>query len=101
MKIVKPHGTTAREAREKLERAFPGLIARFGDSVSQLEHTWHGEGARFSFKATGFNVKGTLVVNEKDVVLDLKLPFAAMMFEGAIRPRVEQELERILNGETA
>ena len=92
---------TTDEAVEKLEGAFPGLIARFGDSVSQLEHPWQGDGARFAFRARGFNVKGALLINETNVVLDLKLPFAASMFEGAIRPRVEQELERILNGDTA
>ena len=101
MKIVRLHHTTTQEAIEKLEGALTGIITSFGDSVSQLEHTWQQGHASFSFVANGFSVKGTLIVDESNVVLDLNLPFATRIFEGSIRSRIELELDRILNGEIA
>ena len=97
MKITKRHNLTKQAAKDKLERALPGLTIRFGDSASELKHTWEGDTARFSFRARGFEVTAELVVSDTDVVLDVRLPLAARLFEGTIRPNVEQELENILN----
>ena len=91
---------TRQAARDKLEGALPALIDRFGDSVSELKHTWQGDAARFSFQARGFNVKGTLLVTDTEVAIDVKLPFAPRLFEGTIRSSAEQGLDRILNSET-
>jgi len=101
MKIVRMHHNTTQEAIQKLEGALTRLITSLGDSVSQLEHSWQQGHASFSFVANGFNVKGTLIVDESNVVLDLNLPFPTRIFEGSIRPSIELELDRILNGEIA
>ena len=51
----------------------------------------------FSFVARGFSIKGTLEVNDSQLILDAKLPFLAKPFEGMIRSRIEQELDHILS----
>ena len=101
MKLVKRHGLTQQAAKERLEAALPGLLVRFGDSASGLEHTWQGYHARFSFRAKGFGVKGALIIDDTAVVLDIRLPLAAKLFEGTIRSGLEQELDRILSDEAS
>ena len=47
-------------------------------------------------RAKGFGIKGTLKVTNTDLVLDVKLPFAARLFEGAIRSNAERAIDEYL-----
>ena len=96
MKILKRHKSKREKVREKIEGLVPSLTERFGDSVSDLKHVWKDDDMEFSFRARGFNVKGTVAVSDSEVHLDLHLPFAAKMFEGKIRSAIENELDRLL-----
>ena len=58
---------TTQAAQDKLERALPGVISRFGDSVSEIKHSWQGDLAQFSFRAKGFSINGELLVSDADV----------------------------------
>ena len=90
---------TKQAAKDKLEGTLPALIARFGDSVSDFEHAWQGNSATFSFRARGFDVQGSLKITDSDVVVDMKLPFVARLFESTIRSNVELELDTTLRAD--
>ena len=96
MKIFRRHKSKREKVREKIETLVPSLTERFGESVSDLKHVWRGDDMEFSFRARGFNVKGTVTVSDSDVHLDLRLPFAAKMFEGKIKSAIEKELDKLL-----
>ena len=49
----------------------------------------------FKGKARGLSVQGTVEVTDGEVIIDAKLPFIAMPFEGRIRQTVEQEAEKM------
>ena len=97
MKIVKDHGMARQGAKDTVDALLPNLIQRHGDSMSNPKGAWSGDVFEFSFVARGFSIKGTLEVNDSQLILDAKLPFLAKPFEGMIRSRIEQELDHILS----
>jgi hypothetical protein len=50
----------------------------------------------FRFKAMGFGVSGTLVVEETAVKIDVDLPLAAAMIKGMIEQRLQQQVAGLL-----
>ncbi len=97
MKVLRKHNSTKEAVRGEIETLLPSLMERFGDSVSDVKHDWRGGDLEFSFRARGFNVRGTVAVSDSDLLLDLRLPLAARMFEGGIKSAVEGELDRFLH----
>ncbi len=97
MRVSVAHRLGAGEARERLEAGLVSMLNRFGDSVSDVSREWEGDTARFSFRAQGFEVSGLMMLSEGVVTVELKLPFAARLFEGRIRAEVEGELDKMLN----
>ena len=89
---------TRQSAKDKAEGLLPQLLERHGDSISNARHLWRGDEMEFSFRAKGVNVTGTLRITDTEVVLDVKLPWTAKLFEGVLRSNVEQELDQILGG---
>jgi hypothetical protein len=45
----------------------------------------------------GMRIAGQVVVGEADVAVTVELPFAALMFRGAIERQVRAELGELLN----
>lgn len=96
MRVSGTHNLPKQELKDRLESEIPGLLAQFGDAVSDVRHSWDGNQARVSFRARGMSIKGTLTVTDTAVDLDVKLPFLAKMFEGAIRGEAERWMEEFL-----
>jgi putative polyhydroxyalkanoate system protein len=100
MKVVRKHGVTRQRARGIVEGFLPELESRYGSMVSNLSYTWEGDVLRFSFRASGANLKGQILVNEKEVELEVGIPFLARPFEKTIRARVEEVMcEALLSAE--
>ena len=96
MRISREHGMAKQEARDAVEGLMPKLLAKFGDDISDPKSEWAGDSMTFSFRAKGFGIKGTLKVTDMDLVLDIKLPFAARLFEGTIRSNAERAIDEYL-----
>jgi hypothetical protein len=90
------HELTADEAKGRLERKAEMLHSQFGDQVKDMAQSWDGNVLNFGFKTMGMRFDGTLGVEDKQVVVNGDLPFAAMMFKGKIESEVRQRLEQIL-----
>lgn len=91
---------TREAAKEMADGLLPVMLQEYGSSISDPKNTWRGHTMDFSFKARGFEIKGKLEVTDTGVVLDVRLPLAARLFEGTIRASIERELDRILSGQT-
>ena len=96
MRVLKKHNSRPENVRDKIETLLPSLLERFGDSVSDVEHGWRGDDLEFSFRALGLSIMGTASISDTELILDLRLPLAARMFEGKIRSAVEDELDSLL-----
>ena len=72
------------------------LKRTFGDSVSDLQENWNDSSLDFSLTAYGMSVSGDVMVDAAEVVTNIKLPMAALMFKGTIEGRVRERLEKLL-----
>ncbi len=89
---------TAENARDKVERALPGLLQEFGSDVSDITHVWSGDSMNFSFRARGLSINGRIDVTDSQVVIEVSLPLIARPFEGRIRSATERQLKQIFSG---
>ena len=76
----------------------PGkLKEHYQDKVSNLEEEWPDENhLKYRFKTFGFDIQGEAKVEPQTVLLNLTLPFTAMMFKGKIEQTLRDELTRLL-----
>lgn len=95
MRIAVPHNSSKDVARKQVEQKIDQLLAQFGGHAEEMKHEWTGDTLRFKGRARGFNVDGTVEITDASVIIDAKLPFIAMPFEGKIRQTVEREAEQM------
>ena len=87
-----PHQLSAEESRNRLERFTESLPK---DQVSDLEQSWSGDTLNFSFKTFGIKIAGDLTAADEKLLVDIDLPFSAMMFKGKIESEVKKQLQRL------
>ena len=90
------HELGQHQATEKLKTFLDGVAEKYKDQVSKLEGNWEENVLNFSLTTYGFNITGTLTVEEEVARLDGQLPFAAVAFKGKIQQGIAGELERAL-----
>lgn len=95
MRVATRHHTSKRSARETVEGQLPGLVARFGQSVSDPTYRWQGDTLEFAFRAVGADLTGTLEVTDTELLLDVNVPFRFMLFEGKIKSEAQAWCDQI------
>jgi hypothetical protein len=93
MKVSREHGVTKADAKRKLDGFLDEMLKAYASQVPEYNHEWIGDTMKFSGKAKGFSVSGTVLVTDATVFIDLGLPLMARMFEGAVRGRAEEALD--------
>ena len=96
MRIAVNHHTSKELARHQVEQKLGQLLGQFSHQADDLHHEWIGDELHFKGKARGLSVAGTVQVTPAEVIIDAKLPFIAMPFEGKIRHTVEAEAEKMV-----
>ena len=97
MRIRRPHNMTQREAKDWVSRELSDLLTQFGDSVSDVSHSWDGDSMEFRFKVSRIaTFKGTLKVTDSDLDLNLPFPLLARGFEGRAKAEAERWLDHNL-----
>jgi hypothetical protein len=84
------------EAARRLREKFDHVRSRYGDQVNGLQESWTDHTLSFGFKAMGFAVSGTVLVEDALVRLRANLPLAAMFFKGSIESKIREELGGLL-----
>jgi predicted metal-dependent hydrolase len=98
MRIAVPHHMTREDARRRVDQRLGSLLGQFGHHAEEMEHEWQGDTLRFKGKAKGLKVEGTVEVTNAEVIVNAKLPFIAMPFEGRIREALEKEAGTMFKG---
>ena len=94
--IVVPHQLGEAEALARLQHLLSDMKVRYATYFSDLEEQWSGNAGRFSAKAMGFNVKGSVAVRPAEVAIDADLPLAATPFKGRVEQMIRQQAEQLL-----
>jgi len=82
------HQLSQEEAKQRLARLAAEVRAKNSGHVTDIAESWNGYVDTFSFRALGFSVSGSVEVREAEVVVEMKVPLAALMFKS----RVEREV---------
>ena len=90
------HTLGQEEAARRLRQRFADVSASYNSQVSNLRQEWNGHSFSFGFHMMGMNIAGTVAVEPARVKLSTNLPFAAMLFKGAIESRIRQEVAEVL-----
>ncbi len=90
------HDLGREEALQRLQSESDMLKRTFGDTVSDLQENWDEGSLDFSLVTYGMKVSGDVVVDAAEVVTNIKIPMAALMFKGTIEGRVRERLEKLL-----
>ena len=97
MKVVKAHNMTREEATRKIDGEFSKLMIHFDETVSDANHSWRDDVMEFSFRARGFDFKGTLKITHDNVDIELDLPVMLRPFQGLAQEKLEEGLDDFLD----
>lgn len=92
LSIQIPHNLGREEATRRIKEQ----SAKAAQQVTGLEQQWQDHTATFRFKAIGFDVSGSLAVEDTAVKIDVDLPLAAAMFKGMIQERLRTDVAGLL-----
>jgi len=96
LNIAVPHSLRPEEAVERIQKLVSGVKTKFADKVSDVREKWSGNNGEFSFKAMGFDISGTVEVDNREVRIQSNLPFAAMMFKSRIESTIREKATELL-----
>jgi len=98
LKIEVAHQLSEREAMRRIQNLLTEIKRDYGDRVTDLHETWTDSGGKFSFRAMGFAVSGTLRSRPGMVELSGDYPLAARPFKGKIEGMIRERAEQLLAG---
>jgi hypothetical protein len=78
-----------RPALEKTVNDFQG---------HDLELTGDENNLEFKFKSLAFTITGRVIAEPSDVVVEVDLPFAALMFKDKVEKAIAKNITRVLQG---
>lgn len=88
------HQLPPQDVVEKVKPALEKTVSDFQGHDFQID--WSGTSAKFQFKSMAFTITGTMQIDEKQVSVELDLPFAAMMFKEKAKKAIEKNITRAL-----
>lgn len=89
-----PHNVGATEALAKVAPALEKTAKDFQGHDLKMEA--QETSATFSFKSMAFTIKGTAEATDAEVIVNIDLPFAAMMFKDQAERAVAKNIKRAL-----
>lgn len=91
MKHIVAHDIGRAEAKRVAEAAWNSYSNRFA-GYSPSCHWESDNRANIGFNVKGVSLKGSLEVNERDIALDLDVPFLLRPFKGQALKVIEEEI---------
>ena len=96
LSLAIPHSLGQEVAQQRLQSLLTKALERNQSKISNLEQATEGNRQTFKFSTFGFKVSGDVVVEAAQIVLNVSLPFAAMMFKGKIEQTLREEITKAL-----
>ena len=97
MKISTTHAMDKEAVRAKIDGGIVELVERFGRYASNLNHHWCGDTMKFSFKAIGADLVGSVHVTNRNVDLEIEVPSKFRIFEQQIKDEARDWCYKVLN----
>ena len=87
-----PHALGASEAFQRVKPALEKTAKDFQGHDLQIDPK--DTSATFSFKSMAFTIRGTAEATDAEVVVNVELPFAAMMFKDQAERALAKNIKR-------
>lgn len=95
--ITIPHKLSREEARQRIADGFQKISGQFGASAAKaLKTSWTGDRMDFQVEAMGQSIKGHVDVQDALVAMEIILPAMLAMMAGAVKDRVRNEGQLML-----
>jgi putative polyhydroxyalkanoate system protein len=93
-----PHKLTQLEARQRIESGLADLQRQHAGKIGTVQQNWSGNQMNFQFSAMGQSMSGRIDVEPNDVLVNVELPWLLAMLADKIKPQIQKEASRILEG---
>jgi len=94
--ITIPHSLPKEEALARVQGLLGKLQQEQKDFIKDVSEKWNGNEGEFSFSAKGFDLSGTITVEENNVNINGQLPFALSFFKGMISQVIKEKAGELL-----
>jgi len=91
--IAIPHNLPPEEALTRIQSLLSKLQEEQKDTIRNVSEQWNGNEGEFSFSAKGFDLAGTIRVEDNQVSINGQLPFALSFFKGQISQVIKEKRE--------
>ncbi len=95
MHVELPHQFSKKEAVNRVKQALNQSRGQLLQQAPDLTYKWEDDVLHFAATVQGKHITGTLAVEDKQFVLDAKLPLLWRMFEGQIEKALRQQVSQI------
>ena len=92
-----PHKLSQEEALSRIKSLVNDLKSRYGDQVSDVRESWHGNKCDFSMKIKMFKLSGSMEVNESSAEIRGTMPPGTGRFEGKAKSLIEEHAKKLLS----
>ena len=96
LKLSIPHKLGVDEARKRISHLVTDTKKHAAGMISDVQESWEGQHATFSFKVMGFTVSGNLEVAADKVDIEIVFPFAALPFKGKVESEITTRARDLL-----
>ena len=91
-----PHQLSQEEALSRIKSLVEDLKAQYGNQVSNVSESWHGNTCDFSLKMKMFKISGTIEVNDSTAEIRGSMPPGTGRFEGKAKALIEERAAKLL-----
>ena len=96
MKVTISHKQNKTEAVRRIKNLLLELQADYKGQISDVKSKWTNSQAIYSFKMNGLQIKGAILISDKNVIVNGKLPLIAMAFRSQIENIIRQKATELL-----
>jgi hypothetical protein len=93
MKHSVPHSLGKEKAQKVTRAAFDAYVAKFTEYAARAH--WTGDDrAEISFAAKGMSLTGLVAVAEREIVIEMEVPFFLKPFQKIAMAKIEEEIAK-------
>ena len=92
-----PHSLGKEEAARRLKERIASEKINKANVASVSKEVWNDPyNLDFAMTLFGYRIDGTLKVEDSEIIVNLNLPFVAMMVKGMIEDQMQQQMDIML-----
>jgi hypothetical protein len=91
-----PHRLSRAEVKRRIQEEVGRAEKQFGSMIGTIRQSWDGDTLDFSVSAAGQVVSGKAFVEDRQVRVEIALPWFLSALAGAVRQRIEQRGREVL-----